>query len=168
MNNSKDFAERQLDRILEFSPRVDAKASFILGVDIGMLALLATNAPPVRSLHWYAVFALIPLFLIGLSLWNLFQGSFPRLEGGHRSLIYFREIANRSEEKFVEEFLSQNDDQLAKDLLSQIWQNSKILRLKYDHLKVAFTTLAFAIPFWVISLAILVAGNTEAKTLLAK
>ena len=166
-NNAKDFIERQLDRVLEFSPRVDQKASVILGVDIGMLALLATNAPPIKDFDWYVLFALVPVFLIGLSLWNLFQGSFPRLEGGHRSLIYFRTISERTEDQFIEEFLSQNDDEFVKDLLGQIWRNSEILKQKYDHLKTAFTLLACAIPFWLFSLTVFVTRNTEATTLLS-
>jgi hypothetical protein len=164
----REFSQKQLDRVLGFFPRVDAKASVVFGVDVGMLALLATNAPPMRSLDWYMLFTLIPLFLIGMSLWNLYQGSFPRLEGGHQSLIYFREIAMKTEARFVEDFMSLDNDALVKDLLGQVWRNSEILKRKYDYLKSAFTLLALAIPFWVISLAIFAAKNLESHTLLAK
>jgi hypothetical protein len=164
----REFSEKQLDRVLEFSPRVDAKSSVVFGVDVGMLALLATNAPSVHALDWYMLFALVPLFLIGSSLWHLYQGSFPILEGGYQSLIYFREIAQRTEDQFVEEFLSTDNDAFMKDLLAQVWRNSEILKQKYDHLKSAFSTLALATPFWVISLAMFAARNTESKTLLMK
>src|SRR5437870_13905227 len=38
-------ARNQLDRVLGFFPRVDAKASVVLAVDTGMLAFLVAHVP---------------------------------------------------------------------------------------------------------------------------
>jgi hypothetical protein len=46
-----DLAKDQLNRALGFFPRVDAKISVLLSVDIAMLALLASKAP-LRELQW--------------------------------------------------------------------------------------------------------------------
>lgn len=40
-----DLARDQLNRVLGFFPRVDAKISVLLSVAIAMLALLASKAP---------------------------------------------------------------------------------------------------------------------------
>jgi hypothetical protein len=163
-----EFAKNQLDRILFIFPRADAKASVVLGVDVGMLAILAVNAPPVKFFSWYLLWSLVPVGLLLISLWHLYQGAFPRVEGGHQSLIFFRAIAERTEQKFIDEFLSQKDEELIKDILAQIWRNSEILKMKYDHLKMAFYMLAFSILPWLAMLAVFTITNTESTRLLAK
>lgn len=76
-------AKGQLDRVLGFFPRVDTVSSIILGIDIGMLAFLASKAPAPHSFTWYTLLALLlPFALITKSLWHLYQSYFPRLEGG--------------------------------------------------------------------------------------
>ncbi len=163
-----DASKDQLNRVLGFFSRVDSKASVLLAVDTGMLALLATNAPPVKLFHWQLLFALLPLFLLAGSLWHLYKGAFPSLEGGQSSLIYFREVANRTEQRFIDEFIAQAEGEYIKDMLGQSWRNSVILREKFDHLSSAFNWLAIAILPWMIALAMFAVTNTEARTLLVK
>jgi hypothetical protein len=43
-------ARDQLTLILSFFSRVDAKASALLAINTGMLAILASNAPPVGTM----------------------------------------------------------------------------------------------------------------------
>jgi len=40
----------EVNLVLGFFARVDAKASGVLGINTGMLAVLASNAPPFRSM----------------------------------------------------------------------------------------------------------------------
>jgi hypothetical protein len=163
-----DASKDQLNRVLGFFSRADSKASVLLAVDTGMLALLATNAPPVKLFYWQLLFVLLPIFLIAASLWHLYKGAFPRLQGGQSSLIYFREIANRTENRFIDEFIAQGEVEYIKDMLGQTWRNSEIVKEKFDHLSSAFNWLALAILPWVIALAMFAITNTEAKTLLVK
>ena len=163
-----DVLKDQLNRILGFFPRVDAKASVVLGVDLALLSLLGSNAPSLRLLEGYMIFALIPVFLLGASLFYVYLQGFPQLEGGQQSLTYFRAIADRTEGKYAEEFLALNEEAYIKDLMGQVWRNSEILKLKYNHLRTSFILLAWAIVPWFISLAMFVSKNTEAKTLLMK
>src|ERR1051326_4568405 len=157
-----DIAKDQLDRVLSFFPRAEAKASVVLAVDTGMLALLAINAPPIRALEWYMLFAVIPALLIAISIIRLYLGASPQLEGGHQSLVYFREIAHRTESKFIEEFKAQKTEAHINDLLGQIWRNSEILKVKFDHLRWALTFLALAIIPWLVALVMFAAKNTTA------
>ena len=155
-------AKGQLDRILGFFPRVDTVSSIILGIDIGMLAFLASKAPAPHSFTWYTLLALLlPFALITKSLWHLYQSYFPRLEGGWMSLIYFREIALRKEDEFAKEFTAQTDEMYLKDLINQIYRNSEILTMKFDHLKQAFNWLALALIPWLISVFVFASKNTQ-------
>jgi hypothetical protein len=166
MDNSKllDASKDQLTRILAFFPRVDTVSSILLGVDLGMLALLANRTLPLKAFEWPMALAAIPTLLIGGSLFHLFRSYFPRLTGGWHSLIYFREIAQRKEADFIKQFRDQNDENYINDLLSQVWRNSEILTQKFDHLSKAFIFLAWAIIPWLIALALLAAQTTETTT----
>jgi hypothetical protein len=150
-----EAAAAQLDRVLAFFPRADAKGSVLLAVDTGMLAVLASNSPPLASFDWWILITVMPVILLGISLWHLYMGAFPSLKGGHDSLIYFREISKRTESRFIEEFLAQPDDGLLKDLLIQVWRNSEILKAKFDHISSAFNWTALAILPWLGSLVLL-------------
>jgi hypothetical protein len=165
-----DLARDQLNRILGFFPRVDAKISVLLSVAIAMLALLAGKAP-INELQWNsrpALVAFLSLALIALSLVFLYQASFPRLAGGRRSLLYFREIAKRKESAFIAEFSEQSEEAYLKDMLAQVWRNSEILKQKYDYIKYSFIVLLCALPPWLIALAMFASLNSDPQTQLLK
>jgi hypothetical protein len=163
-----ELSQDQLNRSLGFFPRLDVQASILLAVNTGMLAIIASNAPSIRSFEWYMIFSSIPVVLIGLSLYSLYQQVFPRLEGGSQSLIYFQEIAKKTESQYIEAFKNQNEEAYITDLLAQIWRNSEILKLKYRYLKSAFIFTACSIIPWTLSIAMFAAKNVEAKNLLIK
>jgi len=148
-------ARDQLIHTVSFFSRLDAKASLVLAIDTSMLALLATRAFPYTQLRWEVIPVSVTLLCLGISLWNLYKQGFPSLDGGQRSLLYFREIATRTEANYIEEWKGMGDDAYLRDLLGQVWRNSQILRAKYDHLKWAFVFLASAIIPWFVSLAML-------------
>ena len=162
-------ARHQLNLVLSFFSRVDAKASVVLAVNTGMLAVVASNAPPLHKMSLLSgVLAIITVLIIGGSLWFLYRIAFPALSGGQRSLVYFREIANRTEANFIDEFAQQDDQSRMKDLLGQVWRNSEILRLKFDALRVAFILMAIAILPWVAAVAMFSAQNADARSLLMR
>ena len=156
--DQKDLLENfrdHLNRVLGFFARVDAKASVVLAIDTGMLGFLVSRVPSIHSLAWWEIaIPIATMVSLGISLWFLYWGAFPSLKGGNASLVYFREVANRTEAKFIDEFVKQSVSDHAKDLLGQSWRNSEILKEKFDRLKIAFIFLALAIPPWVASLLI--------------
>jgi len=152
-----DITKDQLNRTLGFFGRVDGKASVLLAVDTAMLGVLAGNAPSLHEFTWYmAVCAILTILLIGVSLWNVYKEAFPRLDGGEQSLVYFRGISKRSENQFIDEFLSQTDEVYLKDMLSQVWRNSEILTKKFNHARLAFNCVAVSIVPWLITLTLFV------------
>lgn len=165
-NRQAEILGAQLDRIIGFYEQADSKAQVVFAVGAGMLALLGSNAPPLRSFRWPMLFTAIPVVLIALSFWHLYRQLFPRLEGGAGSLIYFREVARRPEAEYASAFKAQTEDAYVADLLGQVWITSEILRRKYDHLKSAFVLMALAVFPWALSLAMFASGNTESNTLL--
>lgn len=152
-------AKDQLNLVLGFFVRADAKISVLLGVDLAMLALLAARTPKLQLWEGRLLFAAVPMLLLGWSLWHLYRASFPQLDGGRESLVYFREIASRTESKFIEDYKQQSGAAYASDLLSQVWRNSQILAQKFDHLRSAFLFMAWSIVPWLVTLASFVVAS---------
>ncbi len=147
-------ARDQLNLVLGFFPRVDAKASVLLAINTGMLAVLSSKVPPWRTMQlWPVIAGSTCLLLIGGSCWFLYKVAFPSLSGGHQSLVYFREIATRTESKFIEEFMAEEETARLRDLLGQVWRNSEILKMKFDALRCAFVLMAVAIAPWVMAVS---------------
>jgi hypothetical protein len=152
-----DITKDQLNRTLAFFARVDGKASVLLAVDTAMLGVLAGNAPALSEFTWYmAIAAVATGLLLGVSLWNVYKEAFPKLDSAKGSLIYFREISKRTENQFVEEFLRQSDEAYLKDMLGQVWRNSEILTMKFNHTRVAFNCVALSILPWLFTLALFI------------
>jgi hypothetical protein len=159
----------QLNLVLGFFPRAEAKSSVLLAIETGMLAVLGTNAPPLKGFSPLMLTVTgIALALLAASIVTLYRGAFPRLKGGHESLVYFREIATRTEHRFVEEFKAQSEERLATELLGQVWRNSEILRTKFDCLKTAFVLMALAIPAWLAATLLFAAYNGQTRSIFLK
>lgn len=140
----------QLDRVLSFFPRIEAKASALFAIDLGLLGLMALNLHLEDFGLWYiALPAVLSLGGILASLYFVYKCQFPHLDGGTSSLIYFREIAKRTEANFAAEFLSQSEEARLRDVLGQVWRNSEILKIKFDSLKVAFIVTGATLVPWV-------------------
>ncbi len=153
--STQDNAEKLLNLVLGFFPRVDAKASFLFAIHSGLLGFLAINVRPEDFRTWFLVLpGAAAVLIITAGLWFVFHCNFPALKGGSDSLIYFREIARRTEATFIHEFTSRNDEDHARDLLGQVWRNSEILTAKYDAIKIAFILTGVALLPWTIFLAL--------------
>jgi Pycsar effector protein len=149
-----DVASAQLDRVLSFFPRVETKISALFAVDVAMLALLAVNATVDDLGIWYlALLYVASAVALGTSIWFLYTASFPQLKGGHNSLIYFKEIARRTEANYLKEMRETEIDAYADDMLGQVWRNSEILAAKFHGVKWSFICTAIAVPAWFLALA---------------
>jgi hypothetical protein len=153
--STKDNAEKLLNLVLDFFPRADAKASFLFALDSGLLGFLAINVRPEDFRTWFLILSGVAAVLtIAAGLWFVFHCSFPALKRGTDSLIYFREIARRTEATFIHEFAKRNDENHTRDLLGQVWRNSEILTAKYDAIKIAFILTGVALLPWTLFLAL--------------
>jgi hypothetical protein len=157
-------ARDQLNLVLSFFGRVDARASVLFAVDTGMTGYLAGRMPPIKSVPvWQFCFPALAIGLIAFSLTHLYAIAFPNLEGGDRSLVFFVEVAKRTEAKFIDEFMEQSEVDHAKDLLGQAWRNAQILTAKFRNLKRAFIFMAISLVPWTISLAIFAARTANVQ-----
>ena len=147
-------ASGQLDRVLGFFARVEAKASFIFAVDSSILGLTALNFRPGDLTTWYIVLpATVTTLLIFASLFFVYRCSFPTLKGGSSSIVYFQEIAKRREAEYLEQFEQADEKSLTRDFAAQVWRNSEILSMKFRAIKIAFILTALALVPWFALLA---------------
>ena len=147
-------ARKQLDLILSFFARVDTKLSVVLGLDLGMLGLLLSNVPDdlARIPSWVWISALFFAAAMILSLIFLYSGSFPNVNGGDQSPVFFRAISKKKVDAFVREYKALTEESLTDDLLHQAWRNAVILDKKFSHLKSAYIATVFGVVPWSISL----------------
>src|SRR5690606_33339647 len=147
--NDMDPIQRQLDRVLGFFPRVEARINALFGVNTLILAVSALNISLPDLAFWYVS---VPgaLLLAGLvtSYVFLFNANFPDTRGGQGSLVYFAEIRKRTEAGYLNDLAACSDAQFRDDLVGQIWRNSDILCCKYEAVKKAIIATALSIiPF---------------------
>lgn len=152
-------ARDQLNLVLNFFSRVDTKLSVVLGIDLGMAGLLVSKTPTDAHV-WPGAWAIVGVFsaLLAISLFHLYRGSFPNTNGGQGSLVFFREVAQRTETEYCEAFRRLDATSLSADLLRQAWRNSMILREKFNHLRWSYIFMALAIVPWLFALGLFVAA----------
>ncbi|MCI1058773.1 DUF5706 domain-containing protein [Stenotrophomonas maltophilia] len=149
-------AWQQLQLVLSFFPRVDTKLSVGLGINLGMLAMIATRLPKLDEFSaLISIIGVLFLAPLTVSFWHLWWGYFPDLRGGTDSLIYFGRVASLSEPKFLDACSSRSLKELEQDILSQCWRNSQILSLKFESLKQSYHTTAIAIAPWMALISVL-------------
>ncbi len=143
------ISQQQLARVLSFFPRAETKASIILGLNTAMLAIITPKFSALLDFKNWMLIIFVPIILNGISLFCLYKSSSPQLKGGHDSLIYFKEVAKLTENKYIEKFSKQTTSNHIKDILGQTWRNSEILKEKFDHIKYSYIFLSIAITPWI-------------------
>lgn len=160
-----DTAERQLQSVQGFFPRIDAKVSALFAITSGQLAIAVINLAPNDLKHWYIAIPAALFMLITTAIyWLLYRCTYPHLEGGNNSLIYFREVAKLTENDFITRYRAYAASDRLTDIAGQIWHNSKIAALKYQHLKNATTLSMLSLLPWVATLLAISLSNWRGLT----
>lgn len=148
--NRIEVAERQLDRVLQFASRIENKVSVLLASNLGIVAVMLMNLDYKDISTWYIVLPLVAaLIMIAESIFHLYKATYPELTGGTDSLIYFFEIAKRTELNYQKDFSGLSNVDLHSDLLGQIWRNSQIMSQKFQSARIAFLWTICSIAPWV-------------------
>ena len=107
-----EAAERQLDRVHAQFSRIEAKSSLLLATNVGLLALSFYNIDYKDFSTWYVMVPFVcAVGLVAFSIYDLYAAAFPRLEGGHESLVYFSSIAAMTEANYLERCSDRTTDQ---------------------------------------------------------
>lgn len=147
------LAKKNLDYMLDWIGRFDNKASIILGLNLGMLSLLVSFAPPLdmwTRMMWGAI--ILTIIALGLSFLCIYFSIFPRTTDPGDSLFYFGSIAKRDCNEYQQEFISKSDADHVEDILAQVHRNAVILTTKFEYLKGAYLTLILGVVPWTIAL----------------
>ncbi|RUP07943.1 Pycsar system effector family protein [Hyphomicrobium sp.] len=146
-------ASDQLNRILGFFARVENKSNAIFATNTGMLAVLGVHLQWSSLPIWYIVIpAVVGAVLLGVSFVFLYLAASPQTKGGTGSLVYFKEIANRTEADFLAEIKSCSREKYVDQMFAQVWRNAEILTQKFLYVKYAFFCTAGAMLPWLIAL----------------
>lgn len=154
MLDQRTFVLGQLDRTQSMFARVEGKASFLFALNVAMLALMAVNLDLRHPFGWHGVCVALAGLLLASSLWNLYSAYAPSLDGAKRpSLLYFRDIADRTESSYCAALKDAPEADLVDDAMSQVWRNSQILAKKFSRVQRAFSLTMVSVVPWVLFLA---------------
>ena len=161
-SDKRAAALAQLNLVLSFFPRAESRLALVFGVDVSLLAVMTAAIPPYAKWDGRMFLAGFAGILICISILHIWVGMFPKVDGGkleadRKSVVYFGTVGNRTETAFVSEFSSQTDESYTRDLLGQVWINSRILSEKFDHLQKAFLWLLVALVPWLAAIATMAA-----------
>lgn len=145
------FALGQVDRLMNFFPRGDTKATALFAFNVALLSLLALNFPYTKPTTLLSCLAGATLVPIVLSLRRLYAVFFPDLKPADtHSAVYFGDIAKTSVADYAARLKAQTEEELLQDLACQIHRNSQILAAKFDALAKASIYAGIAIVPWLI------------------
>jgi hypothetical protein len=148
-----EVAERHLVLIQSFFPRIDTKVSALFAISSAQIAVASLNITIGDLQKWYVALAAI-LFVAGMAIvqFALYTCTYPQLKGGSQSIIYFGEIAKRSEANFLRDYNAMSLQELHDEIASQIWRNSEIVAAKYKALKLATRAIIASLVPWAVIL----------------
>lgn len=97
-------SEAQLDRVLGFFPRVEARINWLFGVNTLVLAVGALNMSVSDLKLWYVTIpGTAAALALAMSYVFLFRANFPDVRGGAGSLIFFAEIQKHTETGYLDQ-----------------------------------------------------------------
>jgi hypothetical protein len=149
IDKQRELAPKQLERVLGFFARVEAKASFVFAINSALLGIIAVRVDrsDFGDGHRFTALGLAVLSL-AISYYYIYKCSFPTLSGGSLSLVYFKEIAKLREQIYIKKFREISDDEYVEDVLSQTWRNSQILSQKFNAMKFASIATGLSLAPW--------------------
>lgn len=149
-----EYAQSTLQIKLDWISRHDNRVSFVTGVFIAMLGVLAKAASEVECWNFYlgSTFS-IALLLIGVGICFVYLSHFPKTNPPNTSLIFFGSIAGLNYDDFQKKFKNLTQEDYLADILYQIHINSKILSSKFYYLKGALIFLGLSILPWSFAIA---------------
>lgn len=150
---STNRAEKILSLQLEWIRASDAKIPSLFAVNIAMLGVIAALTKTLSSWTIFgAIFTVLCLIPLVLSVAFLVFAMFPQLNGPKKSNIFFGGIVKKTESTYIAEVKKISDVELEEDLLSQAYRNAEIANSKYINIKLAFVSLFASAPCWLIAI----------------
>lgn len=162
---NEERLEATLDRTIGFIEHCDTKVSYILSILGVMMTILVTmKTPKFKTLEtmtqtgigFWDIVAIFTLIISAISffygLYCLTHAVIARTENQSLpSKIFFGDISSfPCYHKYIEAVNDLNYDYKA-DLLSQIYQNSKICSLKFSYYNKGFKFSCYSLPFLMVS-----------------
>ena len=154
MTDPRAFTLGQLDRLMGFFPRVEGKASFLMVLNVALLGVAAINYPVRDVVSPRGIAGIAAFVFLGLSLLHVYKVFFPHLNPAPtESITFFGDIAKGTAGEYKKRVIAISEDEFLDDMACQIWRNSEILKIKFDHVRVAFIFAGLSLPPWAVLLS---------------
>ena len=153
----KEDAFRTLELVNGWINNMDTKASILLAYLAVIVGFVVSNGPPdlfaqpapspITFCYVIKVVFVVTLYLFLFASIVLFLGTLTaRIKGNNEkhSLLFFGEIAKNSLNDYKSKILNRTEEELIKDVLEQVYINSKIctIKSKYYNIGVKLTLIS--------------------------
>lgn len=157
------WAEKELERLLDWVGAAESRLALVLPLATAMLGALALLIPDsiTNWMDFYGVLAGVAALFLFLSLGFAAMASFPRTTGPKDSNIYFGSVAARDLESYRAEFKDLETDRYLSDLITQCHRNAQIAEKKYFWMKWSMAALFVAAIPWVLAVIFLYAAGSK-------
>lgn len=160
-----ELAQLNLSRITGWINNSDSKVAIISVFQVGLIAFLINHINSIvkiiaaKTFGWpqfflYFSIILFSFFLIK-SIFKSFKSIYPDIEIRETSMFYFGSIAKQGQNKFVKEFEELKDEEILKQINSQVYINSQIAFNKFKSVKQSIKNLYVSVIFWIFTLVLI-------------
>lgn len=165
MKQPLPFALAQLDRLMTFFPRVDAKATYLFTLNLALLGLTAVNFPYRDPASAGGVVGALAVMLTLISCISLYRAFIPTLKGSviRQSVLFFGAIADHTTADYTARLRGMTEDELLDDAACQIHRNAEILSQKFGHVQIASLISTFSAATFVIFVALVAASGASVQ-----
>jgi hypothetical protein len=146
------IAELNLNRLLDWIGRIDAKSSVVLGIDTAMLGTLVGVAPKASLTIQIMIGAIVGALFPIASLCCVYFVNYPQTKGPSSSLNFFGGISKRTFREYSQEFMKVSALEHLSDVLEQCHRNAEIVSKKFVALKWAYRTMLIGVVPWIVCL----------------
>lgn len=155
-----ELAERQLDRVQSFIPRIDARVSAMFAIVSAQIAIAALNLEIDDLKAWWVATPAVVFFIAAVfCVISLYRCVHPNLVGGSNSLVFFGTVSKLREAEYIDKMRAVSEEEYIKDVLGQVWRNSQIVAEKYKNLRAAGTAIMISLLPWTMLLLALSLGK---------
>lgn len=160
MKEKIEIQTKNYEWLLSSINSADIKAGYLIGLDLAILGLFASNygdlIPESFSFGCWLIIIMLIIFASTfiISLFSAVSVIIPRINKVKKSIFYFRSINTLEDDEYNNQVISMTYDDLLSDLNSQISIISKIAESKFKNVKTGFIFFIIALIAFVAILII--------------
>lgn len=144
------------ERQLAWIAAADTKVAAVITLDLALIAALGALGTAEKAEvwgrsenAWAAVFTVLTLIPLIISLGCAAHALTPRPEGPPASLLFFGKVVSLERSDYVAKLATSTNEALLNDFAEQVHRNAEIACTKFRYVRVAMVMCFISLLFWI-------------------